>query len=53
METSENFNHYLAIKLARALNIINPNDLLARRVSDIARTNTEDGFIQGRQGRFK
>ncbi|KAF8060913.1 P-loop containing nucleoside triphosphate hydrolase protein, partial [Lyophyllum atratum] len=38
------FNHQLAIKLSRALNSINPNDLLAQRVSDIAKTNTVEGF---------
>ncbi|THH26848.1 hypothetical protein EUX98_g7335 [Antrodiella citrinella] len=42
---TDNFNHQLAIKLSRALNIVNPNDLLARRVQDIARTNTLDGFV--------
>lgn len=41
------FTHNLAIKLSRALNIVNPNDLLARRVQDIAKTNSVDGFISG------
>ena len=41
------FVHTLAIKLSRALNIVNPNDLLARRVIDIAKTNTVDGFNAG------
>ncbi|GAW02727.1 pre-mrna splicing factor [Lentinula edodes] len=39
------FTHRLAIKLSRALNTINPNDLLARRVTDIAKTSPLDGFI--------
>jgi hypothetical protein len=41
------FIHELAIKLSRALNIINPNELLARRVIDIAKTNTPEGFAKG------
>ena len=44
---TDEFTHQLAIKLSRALNIVNPNDLLAKRVQDIARTNTVDGFITG------
>ena len=43
----DDFNHQLAIKLARALNLVNPNDLLATRVTDIARTSSEDGFLKG------
>ncbi|KIK68997.1 hypothetical protein GYMLUDRAFT_67703 [Collybiopsis luxurians FD-317 M1] len=39
------FTHNLAIKLSRALNLVNPNDLLAQRVTDIAKTNSLDGFI--------
>jgi hypothetical protein len=39
--------HNIAIGLSRALNIINPNDLLARRVMDIARNNTQEGFMKG------
>ncbi|EPS93567.1 hypothetical protein FOMPIDRAFT_156786 [Fomitopsis schrenkii] len=41
----DDFTHQLAIKLSRALNLLNPNDLLARRVQDIAKTNSLDGFI--------
>ena len=41
------FTHNLAIKLSRALNLVNPNDLLARRVQDIAKTNTLEGFVSG------
>jgi hypothetical protein len=44
---NEDYTHQLAIKLSRALNIVNPNDLLARRVTDIAKTNSVDGFIKG------
>lgn len=49
MSTSgeDEFTHHLAIKLSRALNIVNPNDLLARRVQDIAKTNTLEGFTNG------
>ena len=43
------FVHEIAIKLSRALNLINPNDLLARRVIDIARNNDElNRFTQGK-----
>lgn len=41
------FNHQLAIKLSRVMNLVNPNDLLATRVTDIAKTNSEEGFIKG------
>lgn len=41
------FVHNIAIKLSRALNIVNPNDLLARRVIDIVKSNTPEGFIKG------
>lgn len=41
------FTHNLAIKLSRALNLVNPNDLLAQRVTDIAKANSVDGFITG------
>ena len=49
-KTSEEdaFVHDVAIKLSRALNLINPNDLLARRVIDIAKTNSEPSFITGK-----
>ena len=46
-ETHEEFIHHIAIKLSRVLNIVNPNDLLAQRVTDIAKTNTLPGFISG------
>ena len=46
-EIHDVFVHELAIKLSRALNLINPNDLLARRVIDIAQNNSADGFISG------
>lgn len=44
---NEEFNHQLAIKLSRALNIVNPNDLLAKRVSDLAKQHDVDGFRKG------
>ncbi|KAF5383403.1 hypothetical protein D9757_006182 [Collybiopsis confluens] len=52
---TNDFTHTLAIKLSRALNIVNPNDLLAQRVTDIAKTNTVDGFINAAKtfGKFK
>ena len=46
-EDVESFVHQLAIKLSRVLNIVNPNDLLARRVIEIAKTNSLEDFIQG------
>jgi len=41
------FVHQVAIKLSRQLNIINPNDLLAERVIDIAKTKTAEDFTAG------
>ncbi|KAI0762383.1 P-loop containing nucleoside triphosphate hydrolase protein [Fomes fomentarius] len=41
---TDDFTHRIAIQLSRALNLVNPNDLLARRVQDIAKTNNVDGF---------
>ncbi|KAF8895011.1 P-loop containing nucleoside triphosphate hydrolase protein [Gymnopilus junonius] len=54
-EAHDEFNHQVAIKLSRALNTLNPNDLLAQRVVDIARTNTTAGFISAAKsfGKFK
>ncbi|THH05571.1 hypothetical protein EW145_g4696 [Phellinidium pouzarii] len=49
-EIHDAFVHELAIKLSRALNTINPNDLLARRVIDIAKNNTLEGFVQASKG---
>ncbi|KAF8876489.1 P-loop containing nucleoside triphosphate hydrolase protein [Infundibulicybe gibba] len=51
----DEFIHKLAIKLSRALNIINPNDLLAQRVTDIAKTNSLEGFTKAAKsfGKFK
>ena len=43
----DDFTHHIAIQLSRALNLVNPNDLLAQRVQDIAKTNTVEGFIAG------
>ena len=43
------FVHKIAIKLSRAINSINPNDLFARRVIEIAKSNANDlqQFING------
>ncbi|KAI0656823.1 P-loop containing nucleoside triphosphate hydrolase protein [Cubamyces menziesii] len=51
----DEFIHQIAIKLSRALNLVNPNDLLAQRVRDIAKTNTVDGFIAAAKsfGKFR
>ncbi|CAE6358865.1 unnamed protein product [Rhizoctonia solani] len=49
------FVHNIAIKLSRALNIVNPNDLLATRVINIVKSNTPDGFIKAARafGKFQ
>ncbi|KIJ21328.1 hypothetical protein PAXINDRAFT_64773 [Paxillus involutus ATCC 200175] len=41
---NDDFKHQVSIKLSRALNLVNPNDLLAERVMDIAKMNTVEGF---------
>lgn len=45
----DDFKHNIAIKLSRALNIINPNDLLAERFIAIAKSNDTPSFIKGKQ----
>ncbi|PPQ73680.1 hypothetical protein CVT26_010766 [Gymnopilus dilepis] len=54
-EVHDAFIHQVAIKLSRALNTLNPNDLLAQRVIDIAKTNTTAGFISAAKsfGKFR
>ncbi|KAI0641179.1 P-loop containing nucleoside triphosphate hydrolase protein [Trametes meyenii] len=51
----DEFTHQIAIKLSRVLNLVNPNDLLAQRVQDIAKTNPVDGFIAAAKsfGKFR
>ncbi|KAJ7480011.1 hypothetical protein B0H11DRAFT_1725264 [Mycena galericulata] len=51
----EDFNHQVAIRLSRALNTLNPNDLLAQRVTDIAKTNSVEAFIKAARafGKFQ
>jgi pre-mRNA-splicing factor ATP-dependent RNA helicase DHX38/PRP16 len=44
---NDDFVHHIAIKLSRELNTINPNDLLARRVIDIATSNSLSAFTNG------
>ncbi|KAJ9104349.1 hypothetical protein QFC19_003991 [Naganishia cerealis] len=44
---SNDFVHHIAIELSRRLNTVNPNDVLAKRVIDIARHNrTGDAFVK-------
>ena len=43
----DDFTHKLAIKLSRAQNTLNPNDLFARTVTDIAKSNNLEGFVKG------
>ncbi|KAF9040610.1 P-loop containing nucleoside triphosphate hydrolase protein [Panaeolus papilionaceus] len=52
---NDEFTHKIAIKLSRALNLLNPNDLLARNVVDIAKTNDLGGFINAAKtfGKFQ
>ncbi|KAM5542240.1 hypothetical protein V8D89_004113 [Ganoderma adspersum] len=51
----DEFVHRVAIQLSRAMNLVNPNDLLARRVQDIAKNNSVDGFVEAARsfGKFK
>lgn len=51
-DQNDEFLHQIAIKLSRALNLINPNDLLAERVIDIAKTNSVDGFAKGESNTY-
>ncbi|TFK76614.1 P-loop containing nucleoside triphosphate hydrolase protein [Pluteus cervinus] len=53
--TEPDYNHQLAIKLSRVLNLVVPNDLLAQRVTDLAKTNSLDGFTAAAKtfGKFK
>lgn len=46
-EDVDPFIHTVAIKLSRAENTINPNDLLAKRVIEIAKANARDAFVKG------
>ncbi|EIW71616.1 hypothetical protein TREMEDRAFT_67867 [Tremella mesenterica DSM 1558] len=46
-QEEQDFVHHIAIELSRLLNSINPNDLLAKRVIDIAKYNrTGDSFLK-------
>ncbi|KAF8320622.1 pre-mRNA splicing factor [Cantharellus anzutake] len=48
----DGFVHKIAIKLSRAINSINPNDLFAKRVIDIAKNNANDAqkFLSAARG---
>jgi hypothetical protein len=42
--------HEIAIDISRALNLVNPNDLLARQVIQIARNHKQaNGFVKGKK----
>lgn len=44
----DSFTHDIAIQLSRTLNLTNPNDLLARRVIQIAKNDKNaDAFAKG------
>lgn len=47
--TSE-YIHELAIKLSRALNLINPNDLLAQQICQLAQQHGVDDFVAATRG---
>ncbi|KAG1908634.1 pre-mRNA splicing factor [Suillus fuscotomentosus] len=53
--TDDGFKHQVAIQLSRALNLVNPNDLLAERVIDIAKSNSAEGFAKAARafGKFQ
>lgn len=46
-EAVDDFTHDIAIEISRALNITNPNDLLAKRVIQQAKNNKFDKFADG------
>ena len=46
MDDTDEFTHNVAIKISRVMNSLNPNDLLARRVIDIAKNSSVDGFVR-------
>ncbi|KAF8554533.1 P-loop containing nucleoside triphosphate hydrolase protein [Imleria badia] len=54
-DDNDDFKHQVAIKLSRALNTLNPNDLLAQRVMDIAKSGTVEGFMNAARafGKFQ
>jgi hypothetical protein len=50
-QSSENndFVHKIAIELSRAVNLLNPNDLLAKRVIQVAKDHKNvETFIKGK-----
>ncbi len=51
-EGADDFVHQLAIKLSRVLNLVNPNDLLARTVIDIAKNDSLEDFTKGALASF-
>lgn len=55
LQGHDEFIHQIAIKLSRAINTVNPNDLLARNVVEIAKTQSMDGFMSAAKafGKFK
>lgn len=47
--TMSGLEHEIAIDISRALNLVNPNDLLARQVIQIARNHKQaNGFVKGK-----
>lgn len=42
-------HRFLTLQMSRVMNIVNPNDLLARRIIDIAKGNrSSDAFLRGK-----
>jgi pre-mRNA-splicing factor ATP-dependent RNA helicase DHX38/PRP16 len=47
--SDENFVHDIAVDISRALNLTNPNDLIAKKVIHFAETNKDfDKFSKGK-----
>lgn len=47
--SSDDFVHDIAIDISRALNLTNPNDLIAKKVIQFAETNKDfDKFSKGK-----
>lgn len=46
---NDDFVHQIAIELSRALNLINPNDLLAKNIIQVAKDHKSvETFIKGK-----
>lgn len=51
--SDENFVHDIAVDISRALNLTNPNDLIAKKVIQFAETNKDfEKFSKGNESRL-